>query len=139
MLFHFHQHRASWLPSRQCAFQEHRVVPQDPGGHYGRFPRRPSDLAIRTAFPPLHRGRPWLPIIELVHHTFQDGANGNTPFTRGDLVQPEAFLHENERGESFRDFKGQVQGNWNQIVIETRLLAYNSSFLSYATQHSTRK
>ena len=63
MLFHFHQHRASWLPSRQCAFQEHRVVPQGPGGHYGRFPRRPSDLAIRTAFPPYivaDRGYPLL-------------------------------------------------------------------------------
>ena len=52
----------------------------------GGVPRRPHGVTGITPISPLNSGGSWVPSLELVHNTIQDGAHGRATIERGNMV-----------------------------------------------------
>ena len=55
-------------------------------GVMGGVPRRPHGVTGITPISPLNSGGSWVPSLELVHNTIQDGAHGRATIERGNMV-----------------------------------------------------
>ena len=74
-----------------------------------------------------------------MYNTIQKGPYGDAAIKRGSMVQPQALIHENGRGERLRNLEVKVQRDWNEIFLETGLPSDSCALLLYPTQHLARK
>jgi hypothetical protein len=76
-------HQASYTT---MLIQVHGAISKSQGKNYGGLPRRPPRGCRQQSHFPLHSGGSWVPSLELVHNTIQDGTHGLATNERGNLV-----------------------------------------------------